>query len=272
MLQRQPAVRTWTGMLSSRFSSRIPHTARRIPVQCAFIPMSVFLGMFPAELHADSDGYFCSGRGYVAIQLRSWSTGGPHLLQVAAFADGAVRQVGTVELEDFQPHRMSCEPERIRISGYGIGFIAYDIDVTNLEAVRVRALSRDSTASWLAGLPRDPPVNIGEYARADTVRLTSSESGPDYAIAITVDERAVSGGIEHHITSTLIARDAAGRVTAGLRLYEGTRFESVHEGGAALPNAWARQASPGLRARITADMAPSDDATPRVSPFELPPK
>src|SRR2546427_6645168 len=74
---------------------------------------------------ADSDGYYCVGPDYLAMEFRSFSTpglAGPHVVKILHFdQDAGPRWAGEVIVEDFQPHRMVCEPLTILLEGAGNG-------------------------------------------------------------------------------------------------------------------------------------------------------
>src|SRR5213593_1449061 len=72
---------------------------------------------------ADSDGYYCVGPDYLAMEFRSFSTprlAGPHVVKILHFdQDAAPRWAGEVIVEDFQPHRIVCEAQTVLLEGAG---------------------------------------------------------------------------------------------------------------------------------------------------------
>src|SRR4029450_8332455 len=78
---------------------------------------SLLIAIFPIVLavhpaYADSDGYYCVGPGYLAVEFRSFSTpsiNGPHVLKILHFdEEQGPRWTGEVLVEDFQTHVLTC--------------------------------------------------------------------------------------------------------------------------------------------------------------------
>lgn len=188
--------------------------------------------IWPAGLSADSDGYYCTGSGYLALQLRSWNTGGPHLLQVIRFGGGEIREAGRVELPDFQPQAIRCDGDQVRIIRWTSHYIEYVIDVSG-EPQLVETIE-DPDLAFSPDLFDDEMSNLGDWAVPGSIELPSKDPGHEYRLRITRHSTPVSGGLEHHTRTVLIAVDVSGAVAASgetvseLLLYEGTFFESVH--------------------------------------------
>jgi hypothetical protein len=180
----------------------------------------------PAGLSADSDGYYCSGPGYLAFQLRSWSTAGPHLLKVIRFGDGEIREAGQVELPDFQPHAIRCEAERVRIVGWALHYVEYSIDVSG--EPRIVEAIEDHDLAFSPDLFTEEMTNLGDWAVPGSTTLSTEDSHHEYRLVITRHSSPVPGGLEHHTRSVLVAQDESGSVVSELLVYEGTFFESVH--------------------------------------------
>src|SRR4029077_5935929 len=74
---------------------------------------------------ADSDGYFCVGPDYLAMEFRSFNTpglAGPQVVKnLHLEKDGEPRGEGGVIVEVFQPHRIVCEPQTVLLEGAGHG-------------------------------------------------------------------------------------------------------------------------------------------------------
>src|SRR5690349_21767219 len=83
---------------------------------------------------ADSDGYFCVGPDYLAMEFRSLNTpalAGPHVVKILHFDQYADRRwAGEVTVEDFRPHLMVCEQETVLLEGAGNrgrGWVSYTV-------------------------------------------------------------------------------------------------------------------------------------------------
>jgi hypothetical protein len=180
----------------------------------------------PAGLKADSDGYFCTGPGYLAFQLRSWNTDGPHLLKVIRVGGGEIREAGQVELPDFQPHAIQCEEDRVRIVGWTSHYVEYSIDVSGepriLETIDDpdRVLSPDPFEQQM--------MNLGDWGVPGTTTLSSGDDRYRYRLVIARESVPVQGGLDHHTRTMLLAEDGEGARVSELIVYEGTFFEPVH--------------------------------------------
>jgi len=184
-------------------------------------------GLFwPAGLKADSDGYFCTGPGYLAYQLRSWNTDGSHLLKIVRFGDGEIREVGAVELPDFQPHAILCEEDRVRIVGWRLHYVEYSIDVSREPQITVTIENLDRALS--PAQPEELMTNLGDWAVPGTTTLSSEDVRHEYRLVITRESVPVQGGLDHHTRTVLVAESRAGTQVSELVVYEGTSFEPVH--------------------------------------------
>ncbi len=195
-------------------------TRRRITVA----GVAVLLLLFPQIAEADSDGYYCTGTGYLAYQLRAALTEGvtgQHVVRVVRFGPEGIRFAGEVSLPEFQPHKLVCGESQVRIGGWMGRPVEYVIDVTESPklAYEVSDPSQAMHGSVLA--------NLGAWARPGTVRLTSTDQGYTYRIAIGTVTEPGGGGLLHHVTTVLERVDGEGNVVDSLELYRGTREESV---------------------------------------------
>jgi len=184
--------------------------------------------LIPGQARADSDGYYCAGPGYVALELRSWSTGGPHLLKVVRFEKGRARWAGQVTLADFQAREMSCDERRVRIRGWGRGYVSYTVDVGGTPRV-IREIE-DPDREPSPSLFHEQPANLGEWAHPGRHRLVSTEEEYVYRLVITVSSTPLKGeGMEHHIRSSIVCEENGGTVLRRFIVFDGTRLETVDE-------------------------------------------
>lgn len=181
---------------------------------------------WPTPLRADSDGYFCTGPGYLAFQLRSWHTDGPHLLKIIRFGEGEIREAGELELPDFQPHAIRCETERVRIVGWALHYVEFSIDVSG--EPRLLETIEDPELEFSPALFETPMMNLGELAVPGSIPLSSEDPLHRYRLAIERRSSPVTGGLEHYTRTVLIAETRTGTPVGELLVYEGTRFESIH--------------------------------------------
>jgi hypothetical protein len=73
----------------------------------------------PAVAHADSDGYYCTGPGYLAYEMRFSQAPGKHLLHIVRFShDTGIVRLPPVLLDDFQVHAMTCGADQNVVDGW----------------------------------------------------------------------------------------------------------------------------------------------------------
>jgi hypothetical protein len=174
--------------------------------------------------HADSDGYFCIGPNYLAVQLRSFNTPGlrgPHVLKIVHFdTAGGPRWAGEIVLEDFQPHGMTCTANGVAIAGWADDYaIALDAGLTPRLVSRRKRDAR----------PKAPPmVNLGNWAQQGITPIAVNGGVPRFQLRIVRASRGVKGGVDHHTTSTLEQVGSSGKAIRSLLLHDGHFFEPVH--------------------------------------------
>ena len=182
------------------------------------------LALSAQTARADSDGYFCIGPNYLAVQLRSFNTPGlrgPHVLRIVHFDTArGPRWAGEVVLEDFQPHGMTCSANGVAISGWTDDYaIALDAGLAP------RLLSRTKRNA-----PRKARqmVNLGSWAQPGITPIAVNGGVPRFQLRIVRASRGVEGGVDHHTTSTLEQIDSSGKAIRSLLLHDGRLFEPVH--------------------------------------------
>ena len=136
---------------------------------------------FSVSARADSDGYFCTSKGYLAYELREGITPGVvgHLLRVVRLdSQNGIHNAGEVTLRDLQIHMMTCREQRIEIAGFGtvrhgdppLTRCAIDIGNSQKE-IRISECTDDATLGedWRKVVGPEPP-NLGQWARAKSIR------------------------------------------------------------------------------------------------------
>lgn len=194
----------------------------------ALIALAVLL--LPVSAHADSDGYYCIGAGYIAVEFRSALTPGlsdPHVLRIARFDEQGPRWAGEVALEDFQTHTLACGAAAVLIEGAGArdrGFVSY---LVALDAGAPRIAWQTATPfPRVAALPPGPPGFF--FGSQEGVRELPQRGGhPRFRLRVTRSIDRSGGATYHHITAGLEQIDASGRVVRDLVIAEGTLTESV---------------------------------------------
>src|SRR5215831_6873877 len=129
------------------------------------LPTAMFLiaaAVLPT--YADSDGYYCVGPGYLAVEFRSFSTpsiNGPHVLKILPFDEElGPRWAGEVVAEDFQPHVLTCGTTRIVFEGVGDsrrGLVSYVVEFDSTGWPQISSVSNDPSYVFV---PRNGPENL----------------------------------------------------------------------------------------------------------------
>ncbi len=198
-----------------------PTTRRRIAgAVVALAPLLVVA----QNARADSDGYYCTGTGYLAYQLRAALTpgvSGQHVLRIVRFGSDGIHVAGEVSLPDFQPHKLVCGDSQVRIGGWMGRPVEYVVDIVESPkiAYEVSDPGQAMVGSALA--------NLGAWARAGTVRLMAADRNDTYRIATELVTEPGGGGLLHRITTVIERLNEDGEVVDSLELYRGTREESV---------------------------------------------
>jgi hypothetical protein len=189
----------------------------------AAIVSAVVLSL-PASAAADSDGYFCVARGYLAYEMRSATTPSKHELHIVRFSTArGIVAAQPVILDDFQVHGMRCLPTVVELVGWET---THSVDISG------SGQSFPTTASPAlrgAGQPT-APGNLGHWSKPQVVTL-DPEGENQFQLVIARVSQRVPGGIEHHTVSRLIQRWANHRpgreIIASQQLFEGVFLETV---------------------------------------------
>ena len=202
-------------------------SARKAPRIPLFL-LAAGLAFLPGVARADSDGYFCAAKGYVAVEFRSFSTPGlsaPQVLKVVRFgADRGIRWAGEISLPDFQPHQMRCQGSQVEIAGWDKGYVKFTIDVS--QPGKLRLLHPGASSGGDTGDGHEPS-NLGLWSSHGIFPLVSDDPHHTYQIVCTHSEKPVKGGVEHFHQSEIVQKDGSGKVTGKLLIFEGTMIETV---------------------------------------------
>jgi hypothetical protein len=178
---------------------------------------------------ADSDGFFCATKGYVAFNLREGLSSGVkgHVLRIARFEPGrGIYIAGEVALQDFQVHHMTCGADKIEISGWGSVFKQYVIDIGSAANPHIADFSEDPARRFDPSKEGPEPSDF-VYGPGRTIALESSDPGHNYKLVLSRSEKRVEGGIEHRSTAEVFQLEASGSVTQRVVLYRGHYLETI---------------------------------------------
>jgi hypothetical protein len=175
----------------------------------------------PTIAVADSDGYYCVGRGYIAFETRFSTPASGHLLYVVRFSRSqGIVALSPIALDDFQVQGMTCGPTAVALT-----------DGTTRYAVNLAELGRPVVTT--EAMPFDPktptPANLGHWARDTVIDLEGDGPPGQFQLVISRVSRTITGGIEHYTFSRLVRRDPkpGGFILESASLFEGIFLESV---------------------------------------------
>jgi hypothetical protein len=198
---------------------------------CRTVALTFFAMAFAfcVPSRADSDGFFCTSRGYIAYELRHGITPGVsgHVLKVVRFEPKrGIYSAGEVALQDFQVHRMTCGRDRVEISGWGSIFKKYTIGMAGQETLNVIGYTEDPTRRFDAAKDGAEPLQFGS-AQPGPLALESLDPDHKYTLLLGASEKTVEGGVEHHRKAELLQTEPQGTVSQRLVLYESELLETI---------------------------------------------
>jgi hypothetical protein len=191
---------------------------------CRIVSLLLLVAIAPVSaVRADSDGYYCAGRGYLAYETR-WSSGSTgHLLHVVTFSSArGFARLAPIRLDDFQVHGMTCGAGAVELEGWTTG---YTISIADPEhpTVTARATRFDPRTGKEA-------ANLGHWSRAGVTDLHADGAPGEFQLVIARVERAVAGGIEHYTLTDVVWRSSSpgeSRLRGSERLFAGVFLETV---------------------------------------------
>ena len=202
----------------------------RMPMR-PLLPALLLCALTASTARADSDGYYCAGEGYLAVQFRNFSARGPakkHVLRIVRWdADNGSRWAGEVVMDDFQPHGMICGRDEVVIEGAGDrpnGWLTYTVRFDSagrpVIAARTNELPFDFTSKRSGNLP-----NLGEYSQPALVPLIGGTASTRFQLRITRTTHLLNPGVRDDRRSVLEECDEAGRVRRWFVLFDGMDYQ-----------------------------------------------
>lgn len=195
-------------------------------IRQASVVMLLILSSFMARaVYADSDGYYCVGRGYIAYQFGFAAPSvGPHHLYVVRFGGASgIEGPSVLALPQFQVHGILCGERDIQIA-------AYDTIYTVRLDSAGRPVSYDSVP-W-TGPQNMPPqfvaqsLNLGGWSRpARNLKeqrelLATASNGGRYVLEITAVPVATNQ-CWSMVTSRIVRTDRNGREIQHVDVFRG---------------------------------------------------
>jgi hypothetical protein len=177
--------------------------------------------------YADSDGYYCIGRGYLAYQfgLAAPPTR-PHRLTVIRFGDVSGSQPPAVlELPQFQVHGMQCGEDWIDVASfaaiYRVTLDASDrpVGYTEQPFPAGQGIPQEFIRSQVQNLSA---LGGGRaYMKPVRVRLSAKESGGEHLLEITARPVPPLDQCVLAVSSRIVETDSSGREVNVRILFQG---------------------------------------------------
>lgn len=188
--------------------------------------------------HADSDGYYCVGRGYIAYQFGFAAPPvATHRLHIVRFGSvSGLEAPIDFDIPQFQVHGILCGERSVRLAAYD-AIYTIQLDETN------RPVRYDSVP-W-SDRGHTPPefvghsFNLGAWNRSasrletDHISLGSVDGGGQYLLEIS-GQAIESERCASMVTTRIIRTDRNGRRVQQLEIFRGRGIREC--GGQAPPN------------------------------------
>jgi hypothetical protein len=173
----------------------------------SLIASAILLSVFAvAPAFADSDSFYCTGRGYIAFDLRSFihpELNSPHVLRLYRFgAERGIYKAAEWPMKDFQIHIMQCTHHRIVVSGSDDARYVFDVPQGD------RPKADDDLVSPLEG-------QLG-WSVPGVKSLESDDQEHKYQLLIS----ASTEGTEFIRRAELLQKDSHERASQRVLLYE----------------------------------------------------
>lgn len=177
--------------------------------------------LLPSVALSDSDGLFCSGKSYFALERRSFNSDGVHRLFIIPLSDETgIGTEFTVELPDFQAHRMTCEDTRITLYSFSK---MYEVHVGDWRTYRY---SGDSPCPACPERLNQLSLLHVESAQDQTLPIHSTSGRISFELRFSRDDKLVPGAVEHTIIAKLV-KLADGQFNGSRIVYAETHIETI---------------------------------------------
>jgi hypothetical protein len=211
------------------------HVRSALPSQFGYDPMrpiytasllALFLCSLVVPLHADTDGYFCVSKGYIAVELRAFKTAGlkaDHVLRLVRFGPDGIAPIEEIALNDFGTERMECGQDHVELSGWNFDntvYEQYSVDISTASGLRVRE-HRQSSEGWTGSRRGFDPRNIEFLGpQPQPMNLDSADSAHTYQLVVKTKETTQNGDTEIDTTAQVRELDLHDNVIQHVLLYE----------------------------------------------------
>jgi hypothetical protein len=195
-----------------------------------FLVLLHVTGATPVQ--ADTDGYFCVGNGYLALELSSFKTSGlkaSHILRFVRFGPEGISPIQEIALDDFMTQRMICQSDRVELSGWKFDdshYEEYSIDISRANGLRIAA-HNESETGWTGSREGFSPRNIEYMGPSVTMKLDSADVAHTFELRVrTVETQASPVEFRLDTTGELLELDSRGNVLYRVVLYKNVTVDS----------------------------------------------
>lgn len=188
-------------------------------MRICYVIAVVAMGALAQPVRGDSDGYFCTGRGYIAFETQLRSPADKHELHIIRFSTAeGITAMPAVELARFQVHGMRCHQSEVELVGWNETFT---VDLSDFTVT--------SRAGGAAGGRNGAAENLGHWSRAQVIELEACGADQFQLVIARFSDGGKNQGIEHHIVSRVIQRrpQMGGEIVRSLQLFEGVFHETI---------------------------------------------
>jgi hypothetical protein len=207
--------------------------ALRLVFMLALFVLSTLLFVQPS--YADNDGCYCTSRGYIAFEVRSFynrklAPPTTHVLKIFKFESGrGIFEAGEVSMEDFQVHEMTCNKERVEILGFGKGYVKYIIDITaESKNLHIREHVQDANRRFDPAKEGPAPEQLGLSGPA-VIPLDSSDPQHKYHLVRSFSSKQVKDRIETIRKAELLQIGSGEKVSQRVSIFEDRYIDSAGE-------------------------------------------
>ena len=169
---------------------------------------------------ADSDGFFCVGETYIAIQSGSFYSDGVHRLTIIPLSDEmGIGPETTIILPRFQLHAMRCDVDELGILSFSD---IYKVDVSDWRSYRYIGMS--SCPDCLDRIKE--PVTQLMWAESQILPIHSASGRFEFKLKFTRETKVYPGVIESTTIAKLIKK-ADGYFLDSRIIFAETQMETI---------------------------------------------
>jgi hypothetical protein len=207
-------------------------------MKCLLLAAFVVLGLaVPTLAYADSDGYYCTGRGYLAYQFgMAPMPVAPHRVSVISIRGAqGIPEPSTLQLPQFQVHGMLCGDGWIDVASfttvYRITLDANDRPVRYEErgSLKGQPIPQAFIQSQVQNL--GPLGGAKAYVKPIRTALAVRPLGGEYILEVIAKAIEPVNVCEISVTSRIVETDAAGREVNARILFQGRGHRECGGGG-----------------------------------------